>query len=86
MHLVRFFKSFCILQKTMETLTRVLSRHVYNLDLANLPLDRLTEQKSKKRRGGGSGSQPSASTKEAVVKRITEGALGTSFYTGAVLR
>lgn len=61
----------------METLTRVLSRHVYNLDLANLPLDRLTEQKSKKRRGGGSGSQPSASTKEAVVKRITEGALRT---------
>jgi len=35
----------------METLTRVLSRHVYNLDLAHLPLDRLTEQKTKRRRG-----------------------------------
>lgn len=30
--------------KTMETLTRVLARHVYNLDLTNLPL----EQKTKK--------------------------------------
>ena len=37
--------------KTMETLTRVLSRHVYNLDLNNLPLDRLTEQKNKRIRG-----------------------------------
>lgn len=62
----------------METLTRVLSRHVYNLDLANLPLDRLTEQKSKKRRGGGSSNQPAAVTKDAV-KRITEGgSLATS--------
>ena len=39
-------------QKTLETLTRVLARHVYNLDLTDLPLDRMTEQKSKKRRGG----------------------------------
>lgn len=37
----------------MDTLTRVLARHVYNLDLNDLPLDRLSEQKSKKRRGGG---------------------------------
>ncbi|KAL1487986.1 hypothetical protein ABEB36_015366 [Hypothenemus hampei] len=36
--------------KTMETLTRVLARHVYNLDLTNLPLDRLNEQKSKRSR------------------------------------
>uniref|UniRef100_A0AAR5Q6P9 Rap-GAP domain-containing protein n=1 Tax=Dendroctonus ponderosae TaxID=77166 RepID=A0AAR5Q6P9_DENPD len=36
--------------KTMETLTRVLARHVYNLDLNNLPLDRLNEQKSKRTR------------------------------------
>ncbi|XP_076268274.1 putative Rho GTPase-activating protein CG5521 isoform X2 [Rhynchophorus ferrugineus] len=36
--------------KTMETLTRVLARHVYNLDLTNLPLDRLNDQKSKRTR------------------------------------
>ncbi|GFG28404.1 hypothetical protein Cfor_11332, partial [Coptotermes formosanus] len=51
--------------KTLETLTRVLARHVYNLDLTDLPLDRLTEQKAKKRRGGrqqgGSVDQPQAS-------------------------
>ncbi|GLH07913.1 Probable Rho GTPase-activating protein CG5521 [Gryllus bimaculatus] len=41
--------------KTLETLTRVLARHVYNLDLTDLPLDRLTEQKAKRRRAGGSG-------------------------------
>lgn len=34
----------------METLTRVLARHVYNLDLTDLPLDRLMEQKSKRGR------------------------------------
>lgn len=32
----------------------MLARHVYNLDLNDLPLDRLSEQKSKKRRGVGS--------------------------------
>lgn len=32
----------------METLTRVLARHVYNLDLTDLPLDRISEQKSKR--------------------------------------
>ncbi|XP_012275924.1 ral GTPase-activating protein subunit alpha-1 isoform X2 [Orussus abietinus] len=40
--------------KTLDTLTRVLARHVYNLDLNDLPLDRLSEQKSKRRRGVGS--------------------------------
>jgi hypothetical protein len=54
-----------LLQKTLETLTRVLARHVYNLDLTDLPLDRLTEQKAKKRRGGkqqgGAVDQPQAS-------------------------
>ncbi len=35
----------------METLTRVLARQVYNLDLNDLPLDRLSEQKEKRRRG-----------------------------------
>jgi hypothetical protein len=34
----------------METLTRVLARHVYNLDLTDLPLDRLMDQKSKRGR------------------------------------
>lgn len=36
----------------METLTRVLARHVYNLDLTDLPLDRLSEQKTKRTRRG----------------------------------
>ncbi|XP_050506318.1 ral GTPase-activating protein subunit alpha-1 isoform X2 [Diabrotica virgifera virgifera] len=36
--------------KTMETLTRVLARHVYNLDLTNLPLDRLNDNRSKRSR------------------------------------
>ena len=34
----------------METLTRVMSRTVYGLDMGDLPLDRLSEQKFKKRR------------------------------------
>ncbi|XP_040580670.1 ral GTPase-activating protein subunit alpha-1 [Lepeophtheirus salmonis] len=37
--------------KTMETLTRVLARQVYNLDLNDLPLDRLSERAAKKKRG-----------------------------------
>lgn len=32
----------------MDTLTRVLARHVYELDLTELPLDRLAEQKNKR--------------------------------------
>ncbi|XP_066154941.1 probable Rho GTPase-activating protein CG5521 isoform X2 [Euwallacea fornicatus] len=36
--------------KTMETLTRVLARHVYDLDLNSLPLDRLNDQKMKRSR------------------------------------
>ena len=35
----------------METLTRVLARQVYNLDLNDLPLDRLNERAQKKRIG-----------------------------------
>lgn len=49
----------------METLTRVLARHLYNLDLANLPLDRLTEQKAKIKRGLQSDAKELA--KQAVV-------------------
>ena len=37
--------------KTMETLTRVLAHNVYSLDLQDLPLQRLSEQKEKRRRG-----------------------------------
>lgn len=33
----------------METLTRVMARSVYGLDMADLPLERLTEQKRKRR-------------------------------------
>nr|CAB3265418.1 ral GTPase-activating protein subunit alpha-1 [Phallusia mammillata] len=38
--------------KNMETMTRVLARHVYKLELQDLPLDRLTEQKHKKQKKG----------------------------------
>jgi len=34
----------------METLTRVLAKQVYKLNLQDLPLDRLSEQKSKRQR------------------------------------
>uniref|UniRef100_A0AAY4CGA4 Rap-GAP domain-containing protein n=1 Tax=Denticeps clupeoides TaxID=299321 RepID=A0AAY4CGA4_9TELE len=37
---------------TMETLTKVLARHLYSLDLNELPLDKLSEQKLKKHKGG----------------------------------
>lgn len=37
----------------MDSLTAVLARHVYGLDLHNLPLDKLSEQKKKKQRGRG---------------------------------
>ncbi|XP_026816588.1 ral GTPase-activating protein subunit alpha-1 isoform X1 [Rhopalosiphum maidis] len=37
--------------KTLETLTRVLARHVYGLDLADLPLDRISDKKSRRKRG-----------------------------------
>nr|XP_055029064.1 ral GTPase-activating protein subunit alpha-1 isoform X5 [Misgurnus anguillicaudatus] len=38
---------------TMETLTKVLARNLYNLDLNELPLDKLSEQKQKKHKGKG---------------------------------
>lgn len=40
---------------TMETLTKVLARHLYSLDLNELPLDKLSEQKQKKHKGKGQG-------------------------------
>ena len=39
-----------LLQKTMETLTRVLARQVYGLDLSDLPLNRLSEHRGIKNR------------------------------------
>ncbi|XP_077967932.1 ral GTPase-activating protein subunit alpha-1-like isoform X6 [Styela clava] len=36
--------------KNMDTMTRVLARHVYGLELSDLPLDRLTEQKQMRNR------------------------------------
>uniref|UniRef100_A0A673N3M2 Ral GTPase-activating protein subunit alpha-1-like n=1 Tax=Sinocyclocheilus rhinocerous TaxID=307959 RepID=A0A673N3M2_9TELE len=36
---------------TMETLTKVLARNLYSLDLNELPLDKLSEQKQKKHKG-----------------------------------
>lgn len=36
----------------MDILTRVLAKNLYQLDLSDLPLDRLSEQKAKKRRAG----------------------------------
>lgn len=38
---------------TMETLTKVLARNLYSLDLGDLPLDKLSEQKQKKHKGKG---------------------------------
>uniref|UniRef100_S4RD90 Ral GTPase-activating protein subunit alpha/beta N-terminal domain-containing protein n=1 Tax=Petromyzon marinus TaxID=7757 RepID=S4RD90_PETMA len=48
--------------KTMETLTKVLARQVYGLDLADLPLDKLSEQKLKKHRGRGAGPEAKKAT------------------------
>jgi len=37
----------------MDSLTAVLARTVYGVELTNLPLDKLSEQKEKKQRGKG---------------------------------
>nr|XP_033792148.1 ral GTPase-activating protein subunit alpha-2 isoform X2 [Geotrypetes seraphini] len=44
--------------KIMDSLTAVLSRTVYGVDMANLPLDKLSEQKEKKQRGKGGLQDP----------------------------
>uniref|UniRef100_A0A8B9L9E3 Ral GTPase activating protein, alpha subunit 2 (catalytic) n=1 Tax=Astyanax mexicanus TaxID=7994 RepID=A0A8B9L9E3_ASTMX len=51
----------------MDSLTVVLARYVYGLDLNNLPLDKLSEQKEKKQRGRGvmQDSQKSSSSSVA---------------------
>lgn len=58
--------------KTMETLTRVLARQVYNLDLNDLPLDRLSERAQKKRLGKerGPGQELKNSSNAAVMTSV----------------
>ncbi|XP_078483616.1 ral GTPase-activating protein subunit alpha-1 isoform X2 [Ciona intestinalis] len=51
--------------KNMETMTRVLARHVYKLELQDLPLDRLTEQKHKKQRKTGQNKKQSISSENS---------------------
>ena len=41
----------------MDSLTAVLARSVYGLDMADLPLDKLSEQKEKRQRGRGEGRE-----------------------------
>jgi hypothetical protein len=50
----------------METLTRVLARQVYNLDLNDLPLDRLSERAQKKKRGREGAQEMKFSTSNVV--------------------
>ncbi|XP_069811335.1 ral GTPase-activating protein subunit alpha-2 isoform X2 [Dendropsophus ebraccatus] len=52
--------------KIMDSLTAVLARTVYGLDMSSLPLDKLSEQKEKKQRGKGCYADPQ---KGAVVGR-----------------
>lgn len=54
--------------KTMHTLTRVLCRYVYSLNLLELPLDKLAENKGKRRRlwRGSNTRNPSHSEKKSI--------------------
>lgn len=69
-------------QKTLDTLTRVLARHVYNLDLNDLPLDRLSEQKSKRQkksvsqRGSVSTEQTRETESTSETKHMTDSSSG----------
>lgn len=66
--------------KTMLTLTRVMARHVYHINLQELPLDRLADPKSKRKRGlggsggggGSSGYGPVNTIDSAVSRHITD--------------
>ncbi|XP_065324936.1 ral GTPase-activating protein subunit alpha-1-like isoform X2 [Gordionus sp. m RMFG-2023] len=49
--LIGYDELFIEWTKTMDTLFKIYAKHVFDLDLSNLPSDRLTEQKAKKRRG-----------------------------------
>ena len=57
--------------KTMETLTRVLARQVYHLDLNDLPLDRLSERAHKKRLGQERGPQQELKNSSSVTAYCT---------------
>ncbi|XP_055321595.1 probable Rho GTPase-activating protein CG5521 isoform X1 [Sitodiplosis mosellana] len=57
--------------KTMQTLTRVMARQVYNLNLQDLPLDRLAEQKGKRRRGAAT-QQPLESRENSSLSNVTK--------------
>lgn len=57
--------------KTMQTLTRVMARQVYNLNLQDLPLDRLAEQKGKRRRGATT-QQPSENRESSNLSNIVK--------------
>ncbi|XP_075781906.1 ral GTPase-activating protein subunit alpha-2 isoform X3 [Pelodiscus sinensis] len=46
----------------MDSLTAVLARTVYGVEMTNLPLDKLSEQKEKKQRGKGGVSDPQKAT------------------------
>ncbi|XP_074920611.1 ral GTPase-activating protein subunit alpha-2 isoform X5 [Chelonoidis abingdonii] len=48
--------------KIMDSLTAVLARIVYGVEMTNLPLDKLSEQKEKKQRGKGGISDPQKAT------------------------
>lgn len=62
--------------KTMQTLTRVMARQVYNLNLQDLPLDRLAEQKGKRRRGANlhqvCGSRQSSNNSNIIKTEISD--------------
>lgn len=69
--------------KTMQTLTRVMARQVYNLNLQDLPLDRLAEQKGKRRRGGNQqqigGSREGSNSSNAIKPEICEEQINEEF-------
>ncbi|BFZ11585.1 hypothetical protein BsWGS_14624 [Bradybaena similaris] len=73
--------------KTMETLTRVLARQVYGLDLNDLPLERLSEQKEKRRRGKESTTmKPSLKSGSRLAKSFSRGWSGSDSQPVNVLR
>ncbi|CAI5695423.1 unnamed protein product [Oreochromis niloticus] len=55
---------------TMETLTKVLARNLYSVDLNELPLDKLSEQKQKKHKGKGIGPE---SQRQVVDRSFSKG-------------
>ncbi|XP_015245836.1 PREDICTED: ral GTPase-activating protein subunit alpha-1 isoform X5 [Cyprinodon variegatus] len=55
---------------TMETLTKVLARNLYSVDLNELPLDKLSEQKQKKHKGKAIGTE---GQRQAVDRSFSKG-------------